>query len=81
MLMRTHARDQVTRRLVTGIILLVNNTPLVWISKRQKTVESLTYGSVLVAARVAIDLIIETMRYKHRMLGVKLEKEKVGLSR
>jgi hypothetical protein len=48
---------------VTGIILLVNNTPLVWISKRQKTVESSTYGSELVAARVAIDLIIE-MRYK-----------------
>jgi hypothetical protein len=40
-----HARDQVIRRSVTGIMLLVNNTPLVWISKRQKTVESLTYGS------------------------------------
>jgi hypothetical protein len=36
-----HARDQVSRRSVTGIILLINNnTPLVWISKRQKTVES-----------------------------------------
>jgi Reverse transcriptase (RNA-dependent DNA polymerase) len=69
-----HARDQVTRRSVTGIMLLVNNTPLVWISKRQKTVESSTYGSELVAARVAIDLIIE-MRYKFRMLGVVLEKE------
>ena len=69
-----HARDQVTRRSVTGIMLLVNNTPLVWMSKRQKTVESSTYGSELVAARVAIDLIIE-MRYKLRMLGVKMEKE------
>jgi Reverse transcriptase (RNA-dependent DNA polymerase) len=69
-----HARDQVTRRSVTGIVLLLNNTPLVWISKRQKTVESSTYGSELVAARVAIDLIIE-MRYKLRMLGVKMEKE------
>ena len=69
-----HARDKVTRRSVTGIILLLNNTPLVWISRRQKTVESSTYGSELVAARVAIDLIIE-MRYKLRMLGVKLEKE------
>ncbi len=35
-----HARNQVTRRSVTGIIMLLNNTPLVWISKRQKTVES-----------------------------------------
>jgi hypothetical protein len=58
---------------VTGIMLLVNNTPLlVWISKRQKTVESSTYGSELVAACVAIDLIFE-MRYMFRMLGVVLE--------
>jgi hypothetical protein len=61
---------------VTGIILLVNNTPLIWISKRQKTVESSTYGSELVAARIAIDLIIE-MRYKFRMLGIQLEKQTV----
>jgi len=56
------------------MILLVNNTPLIWVSKRQKTVETSTYGSELVAARLAIDLIIE-MRYKFRMLGVKLEKQ------
>jgi hypothetical protein len=71
-----HARDKVTRRSVTGIVLLVNNTPLVWISKRQKTVETSTYGSELVAARIAIDLIIE-MRYKLRMLGVTLEEQTV----
>ena len=69
-----HARNRVSRRSVTGIVMLLNNTPLVWISKRQKTVETSTYGSELVAARMAIDLIIE-MRYKLRMLGVKLEKQ------
>ena len=68
-----HASNKVTRRSVTGLVLLLNNTPLVWVSKRQKTVESSTYGSDLFAARVAIDLIIE-MRYKLRMLGVTLEK-------
>ena len=67
-----HARNKVTRRSVTGIILLVNNTPLVWVSKRQKTVETSTYGSELVAARMAVDLIIE-IRYKFRMLGIRLE--------
>ena len=67
-----HARDKLTRRSVTGIVLLVNNTPLMWISKRQKTVETSTYGSELVAARIAIDLIIE-WRYKLRMLGVVIE--------
>jgi hypothetical protein len=73
-----HARNQVTRRSVTGIIMLLNNTPLVWISKRQKTVETSTYGSELVAARIAIDLIIE-MRYKLRLLGVQLEEQTVML--
>jgi hypothetical protein len=68
-----HARDQLTRRSVTGIVLLLNNTPLVWMSKRQKTVETSTYGSELVAARIAVDLIVE-IRYKLRMLGVKMEK-------
>ena len=67
-----HARDKVTCRSVTGILLLLNNTPLAWVSKRQKTVESSTYGSELVAARIAVDLLIE-MRYKMRMLGVPLE--------
>jgi hypothetical protein len=52
----------------------VNNTPLVWVSKRQKTVETSTYGSEMIAARIAIDLIIE-MRYKLRMLGIKMEKQ------
>ena len=42
------------------------------ISKRQATVESSTYGSELIASRIAIDLAIE-MRYVLRMLGVKVE--------
>jgi len=67
-----HARDKVTCRSVTGIILLINNTPLCWISKRQRTVETSTYGSELVAGRIAIDLIVE-IRYKMRMLGILLE--------
>ena len=67
-----HAHDLVTRRSVTGIILMLNNTPVRWVSKRQKTVESSTYGSELVAARIATELILE-MRYTLRMIGVPLE--------
>ena len=37
-----HAHDILTRRSVTGILLLVMNTPVKWISKRQKTVETST---------------------------------------
>ena len=71
-----HARDKVTCRSVTGIVMLLNNTPITWLSKRQRTVETSTYGSEMVAARIATDLIIE-MRYKLRMLGVKVEETSV----
>ena len=39
-----HARNTVTRRSVTGILLLINNTPVTWISQRQCTVETSTFG-------------------------------------
>ena len=68
-----HAHDIMTRRSVTGILLMVNNTPVRWISKRQKTVETSTYGSELVAGKQAIELILE-YRYMLRMMGAPLEK-------
>jgi hypothetical protein len=48
-----HAHDLVTRRSITGILVMLNNIPIRWISKCQKTVETSTYGSELVASRVA----------------------------
>jgi hypothetical protein len=64
-----HAHDQLTRRSVTGILLMMNGMPIRWYSKRQLTVKTYSYGSKLVAARNAADHIIE-LRYKLRMLGV-----------
>lgn len=64
--------DLVTRRSVSGILILANSFPVKFYSKRQSTVETSTYGSELVAARIAVDLLIE-MRYKIRMLGVPIE--------
>lgn len=67
-----HAHDVVTRRSVTAILLFINNTPMRWYSKRQRTVETSTYGAELVAARIATDMIIE-MRYMLRMIGVAVD--------
>ena len=67
-----HAHDQVTRRSVTGILIFLNNTLIKSISKRQKTVETSTYGSELVAARIATETIMD-LRYQLRMLGVPLD--------
>ena len=42
------------------------------VSKRQKTVETSTYGSELVASRIATELILE-VRFMLRSLGVDLD--------
>jgi hypothetical protein len=67
-----HAPDLVTRRSITGILVMINNSPIRWISKRQNTVETSTYGSELVASRVATELILE-IRYMLRSLGLALD--------
>jgi hypothetical protein len=67
-----HAHDLVTRRSIIGILVMMNNTPIRCISKRQKTVETSTYGSEFVASRVATELIVE-VRYMLRSLGVALD--------
>ncbi len=64
-----HDHDKLTRQSVTGIIILVNNAPIKWVSKQQKTVESSTYGSEMVASRIATEMVV-AMQYNLRMLGV-----------
>jgi hypothetical protein len=37
-----HTHDLVTRRSIIGFLVMINNTANGWISKRQKTMETLT---------------------------------------
>ena len=67
-----HAHNQVTRRLITGTIVFLSNTSIRWHIKRQKTVESSTYGSELVVVRIATKFLMK-LRYTLRMLGVPLD--------
>ena len=67
-----HAGNLMTRRSHTGILLYVNNTPVIWYSKRQNTVESSSFGSEFVALRIATEMI-EALRYKLRMFGVPID--------
>ena len=73
-----HARDKITRRSITGVLVFINNTPVKWYCKRQKTVETSTYGSELVAARIAVEIILE-VRFTLRMMGVPVEKTSLML--
>ena len=61
--------DLVTGRAVAACLHLVNATPSHWHTKRQATVETATFSSELVAARIATDLIID-LRYTLMYLGV-----------
>jgi hypothetical protein len=67
-----HAGNAITRRSHTGIIIYIQNAPILWFSKRQNTVESSSFGSEFVALRTAKDMIV-ALRYKLRMFGVPID--------
>ena len=51
--------DALTGRSVTGVLHMLNATPIDWYSKKQATVETATYGSEFVAAQICIEQIID----------------------
>ena len=73
-----HGGDQVTRRSRTGILIYVNKSPIIWYSKRQNTVETSTYGSELVAMRLAVEMI-KALKYKLWMFGIEIMEEETKI--
>jgi hypothetical protein len=67
-----HAGNLITRRSHTGILIFCNRAPIIWYSKRQNTVETSTFGSEFIAAKIAVELI-EGLRYKLRMFGIPID--------
>ena len=64
--------DMITGRSVTGIVHMINQTPINWYSKHQATVETATYCSEFVATRIAVEQIMD-LHYTLMYLGVKLD--------
>ena len=64
--------DLVTGRSTTSVLHFFNQTPIDSFSKHQNQVESATYGSEFMAARQAVEQIIN-LRYTLHMLGVPIE--------
>ena len=59
---------------MTGCLHFVNKTPVDWYSKKQATVETATYGSEFVAAKIATEQIMDvrqTLRYLGAPIGAK----------
>ena len=67
-----HAGNVVTRQSHSGIIIFLQNAPIIWFSKRQNTVEAATFGSEFITLRICMELIV-ALRYKLRMFGVPLD--------
>ena len=61
--------DLATGKAVTAVLHFLNQTPIDVYTKRQSTVETATYGSEFVAARTAVDQIID-IRTTLQYLGV-----------
>ena len=55
-----------------GIIIFVQNDPIIWFSKRQNTVEVAIFGSEFFALRMCNELIV-ALRYKLHMFVVTLD--------
>ena len=62
-------QDLAMGKSVTGALHFINQTPVIWFSKKQETVETATYGSEFMAARTAIQQIM-ALRLNLRYLGV-----------
>jgi hypothetical protein len=71
-----HAGNQVTQRSHTGILIHLNQAPIIWHSKAPATVETSTFGSEFVALHIATELI-KALRYKLQMIGVPIKFERL----
>ena len=68
-----HAHDHVTRRSISGLIVFVGSTPVIWTSKRQGCIATSTYCAEFISMRSAVEEAI-SIRYMLRCLGVPVTK-------
>ena len=64
-----HATDTVTRRSRTGFIVYCNCALVNWLSKKQTSVESSSFGSEFCAMKLCCEYL-RGLRYKLRMMGI-----------
>jgi hypothetical protein len=67
-----HASDTVTRRSRTGFIVYLNCAPVYWLSKKQTSCESSSFGSEFCAMKQCCEYL-RGLRYKLRMMGIPCE--------
>ena len=66
------AGDKVTRRSRTGFVVMINNAPVYWFSKKQMACETSSFGSKFIAMKQCCEYI-RGLRHKLRMMGINVE--------
>ena len=64
-----HAGEVLTRRSRTGFVVFLNKAPIYWMSKKQTSCETSTFGSEFVAMKQATEYA-RGLRYRLRMMGI-----------
>jgi hypothetical protein len=64
-----HASDSVTRRSRTGFLVWINSCPVYFLSKKQTSVETSSFGSEFVAMMQCCEYL-RGLRYKLGMMGI-----------
>ena len=64
-----HTLDTIMRCSRTGFLVYLNCTPIYWWSKKQNSVESLSFGSEFIAMKQCCEYV-HGLRYKLRMMGI-----------
>jgi hypothetical protein len=64
-----HASDTISRRSRTGFVVYLNCALVYWLSKKQTSVESSSFGSEFVAMK-QLCKYLRGLRYKLRMMGI-----------
>ena len=64
-----HAGNLLMRRSRTGFLVYLNMAPIYWLSKKQTSIETSTFGSEFVAMKHCCEYI-RGLRYKLRMMGI-----------
>ena len=68
-----HAGESLTRRSRTGFIVMLNNAPIYWHSKKQTTVETSTFGLEFMAIKQTTEYL-RVLWYKLHMFGIPVDK-------
>ena len=68
-----HAHDKVTGRSITGLIIFVGCTPVTYLSKRQASVQTSTFGAEFTALKTSVEEVV-AIRYYLQSMGVLVTK-------